>query len=111
GYTLDELANDIMRKTPASFEPTIDYVVVKAPRFNFEKFPEAQPFLTTQMKSVGEAMAIGRTFQEAFQKALRSLETGRFGFGLDAKEAQRPELGDEELRRGLAQPGPERMFQ
>src|SRR6266513_3762261 len=99
GYTLDELANDITRKTPASFEPTIDYVVVKAPRFNFEKFPEAVPVLTTQMKSVGEAMAIGRTFQEAFQKALRSLETGRFGFGLDAKEAQRPELDDEALRR------------
>jgi carbamoyl-phosphate synthase large subunit len=111
GYTLDELANDITRKTPASFEPTIDYVVVKAPRFNFEKFPEAQQVLTTQMKSVGEAMAIGRTFQEAFQKALRSLETGRFGFGLDAKEAQRPEISDEDLRRGLAQPGPERMFQ
>src|SRR6266513_4892911 len=76
GYTLDELANDITRKTPASFEPTIDYVVVKAPRFNFEKFPGAEPTLGTQMKSVGEAMAIGRTFPEAWQKAMRSLEIG-----------------------------------
>ena len=109
GYTLDELRNDITRMTPASFEPTIDYVVVKIPRFNFEKFPEAVPVLTTQMKSVGEAMAFGRTFQEAFQKALRSLETGRPGFGLDAKEARQPEPDDDTLRRGLAQPGPERM--
>ncbi|MDC4203249.1 MAG: hypothetical protein MPW13_02445 [Candidatus Manganitrophus sp.] len=74
GYTLDELRNDITGVTPASFEPTIDYVVTKIPRFAFEKFPSADPTLTTQMKSVGEVMAIGRTFQEALQKALRSLE-------------------------------------
>src|SRR5919199_2997600 len=83
GYTLDELPNDITRETPACFEPTIDYVVTKVPRFNFEKFPEADPTLTTQMKSVGETMAIGRTFKESFQKALRGLETGRFGLGCD----------------------------
>ena len=80
GYTLDELANDITRVTPASFEPTIDYVVVKMPRFTFEKFPGAEPLLTTSMKSVGEAMAIGRSFAEAVQKALRSMETGLTGF-------------------------------
>ena len=78
GYTLDEIKNDITRETPASFEPTIDYCVVKVPRFTFEKFPQADPTLTTQMKSVGEAMAIGRTFKEALQKALRSLEIKRF---------------------------------
>lgn len=83
GYTLDELKNDITRTTPASFEPTIDYVVTKVPRFNFEKFPEADPTLTTQMKSVGETMAIGRTFKESLQKALRGLEVGRFGLGCD----------------------------
>ena len=81
GYTLDEIRNDITRETPASFEPTIDYVVVKVPRFTFEKFPNTDATLTTQMKSVGEAMAIGRTFKEALQKALRSLEVGAFGFG------------------------------
>lgn len=86
GYTLDELRNDITRETPASFEPTIDYCVVKIPRFTFEKFAQADPVLTTQMKSVGEAMAIGRTFKEAMQKALRSLETGRAGFGADGKD-------------------------
>src|SRR5262249_48313483 len=80
GYTLDEISNDITRVTPASFEPTIDYCVVKMPRFAFEKFPETDPTLTTQMKSVGEAMAIGRTFKEALQKAMRSLETGHYGF-------------------------------
>jgi carbamoyl-phosphate synthase large subunit len=80
GYTLDELTNDITRVTPASFEPTIDYVVTKIPRFAFEKFPGADPILTTSMKSVGEAMAIGRTFAESVQKALRSLETGLTGF-------------------------------
>ncbi len=85
GYTLDEIPNDITKSTPASFEPTIDYVVVKVPRFTFEKFPKADPVLTTQMKSVGEAMAIGRTFKEALQKALRSLETGRSGLGGDGK--------------------------
>ena len=83
GYTLDEIKNDITKQTPASFEPTIDYVVTKIPRFAFEKFPGAEPVLTTQMKSVGEAMAIGRTFNESFQKALRSLETGRAGWGCD----------------------------
>ena len=76
GYTLDELQNDITGATPASFEPTIDYVVTKMPRFAFEKFPGAEALLTTSMKSVGEAMAIGRTFQESLQKALRSMETG-----------------------------------
>jgi carbamoyl-phosphate synthase large subunit len=86
GYTLDEIPNDITRKTPASFEPAIDYCVVKIPRFTFEKFPEADATLTTQMKSVGEAMAIGRTFKEAFQKALRSLETGHTGLGLSKKD-------------------------
>ena len=80
GYTLDELKNDITGgATPASFEPTIDYVVIKIPRFTFEKFPAANDRLTTQMKSVGEVMAIGRTFQESLQKALRGLETGRDG--------------------------------
>ena len=83
GYTLDELRNDITRETPACFEPTIDYVVTKVPRFAFEKFSEADPTLTTQMKSVGETMAIGRTFKESLQKALRGLEVGRFGLGLD----------------------------
>jgi carbamoyl-phosphate synthase large subunit len=82
GYTLDELNNDITEVTPASFEPTIDYVVVKWPRFAFEKFPSAKPILGPQMKSVGEVMSIGRTFREAFGKAIRSLETGRAGFDL-----------------------------
>ncbi|MES2570125.1 MAG: carbamoyl-phosphate synthase large subunit, partial [Verrucomicrobiota bacterium] len=86
GFTLDEVRNDITRETPASFEPTIDYVVVKVPRFTFEKFPQADATLTTQMKSVGEAMAIGRTFKEALQKALRSLEIKRFGLGGDGRE-------------------------
>jgi len=87
GYTLDELANDITRETPASFEPTIDYVVVKIPRFTFEKFPGADPTLTTSMKSVGETMAIGRTFKEALQKGLRSLEIGRLGLGGDGRDS------------------------
>ncbi|MEI6034711.1 MAG: carbamoyl-phosphate synthase large subunit [Verrucomicrobiae bacterium] len=86
GYTLDELKNDITRETPACFEPSIDYVVTKIPRFTFEKFPQADATLTTQMKSVGEAMAIGRTFKESLQKALRSLEIGRFGLGADGKD-------------------------
>ncbi|MEO6848580.1 MAG: carbamoyl-phosphate synthase large subunit [Chthoniobacterales bacterium] len=86
GYTLDEIQNDITRETPASFEPAIDYCVVKIPRFTFEKFPKADPVLTTQMKSVGEAMSIGRTFKEALQKALRSLEISRFGLGADPKD-------------------------
>ena len=89
GYTLDEIRNDITRETPASFEPTIDYCVVKVPRFTFEKFPEADATLTTQMKSVGEAMAIGRTFKEALQKALRSLEIKRFGLCGDGRETRR----------------------
>jgi carbamoyl-phosphate synthase large subunit len=88
GYTLDEIPNDITRETPASFEPVIDYCVVKVPRFTFEKFPQADPTLTTQMKSVGEAMAIGRTFKESLQKALRSLEIGRFGLGADGRERE-----------------------
>lgn len=107
GYTLDEIPNDITKKTPASFEPTIDYVVTKIPRFAFEKFPGSEPTLTTQMKSVGEAMAIGRTFQESFQKALRSLETGRGGWGCDRAE-KLPSL--EQIRAGLRTPNPERIF-
>ncbi|MFQ3628294.1 MAG: carbamoyl-phosphate synthase large subunit, partial [Cyanobacteriota bacterium] len=107
GYTLDEIPNDITKKTPASFEPTIDYVVTKIPRFAFEKFPGSQPVLTTQMKSVGEAMAIGRTFQESFQKALRSLETGRAGWGCDKNE-KLPSL--EQIRAGLRTPNPDRVF-
>ncbi len=107
GYTLDEIPNDITQKTPASFEPAIDYVVTKIPRFAFEKFPGAQSVLTTQMKSVGEAMAIGRTFQESFQKALRSLETGRAGWGCDRKEML-PSL--EQIRSNLRIPNPERIF-
>jgi len=85
GYTLDEIPNDITRETPASFEPTIDYVVTKIPRFAFEKFSQTDPTLTTMMKAVGEAMAIGRTFKESLQKALRSLEIGRSGLGGDGK--------------------------
>lgn len=107
GYSLDEIPNDITKKTPASFEPTIDYVVTKVPRFAFEKFPDAQPVLTTQMKSVGEAMAIGRTFQESFQKALRSLETGRAGWGCDRQE-KIPSL--ESIRANLRTPNPKRIF-
>jgi carbamoyl-phosphate synthase large subunit len=108
GYTLDELPNDITRETPASFEPTIDYVVTKIPRFTFEKFPTANPVLTTSMKSVGEAMAIGRTFKESMQKCLRSLETGRWGFGFDSKEPQNPTK--EEITRKLQIPNAERIF-
>jgi carbamoyl-phosphate synthase large subunit len=108
GYTLDELPNDITRETPASFEPTIDYVVTKIPRFTFEKFPTANPVLTTSMKSVGEAMAIGRTFKESMQKCLRSLETGRWGFGFDSKEPQNPDR--EKIIRKLQIPNAERIF-
>jgi len=108
GYTLDELPNDITRETPASFEPTIDYVVTKVPRFTFEKFPTADPVLTTQMKSVGEAMSIGRTFKESMQKALRSLETGRFGFGFDGKGNAEPSY--EDVERKLLVPNAERIF-
>src|SRR5690242_17660429 len=107
GYTLDEIKNDITRETPASFEPTIDYCVVKVPRFTFEKFPQADPTLTTQMKSVGEAMAIGRTFKEALQKALRSLEIKRFGLIGDGNETQ---VDAETLRLKLAVPNAERIF-
>jgi carbamoyl-phosphate synthase large subunit len=108
GYTLDELDNDITRVTPASFEPTIDYVVVKWPRFAFEKFPGATPVLGPQMKSVGEAMAIGRTFREALGKAIRSLETGRAGFDLPIL------AGSDDLaaiERAIAIPSPDRLFQ
>jgi carbamoyl-phosphate synthase large subunit len=107
GYTLDEIDNDITKKTPASFEPTIDYVVTKIPRFAFEKFPGSEPILTTQMKSVGEAMAIGRTFCESLQKALRSLEVGRFGFGCDRLE-NLPSISH--IRSSLRTPNPERIF-
>jgi len=106
GYTLDEIPNDITRETMASFEPTLDYCVVKIPRFAFEKFPGADPFLTTSMKSVGEAMAIGRTFKEALQKAIRSLETGRSGLGGD----RRGEFPPEAVREKLALPTAERLL-
>jgi carbamoyl-phosphate synthase large subunit len=107
GYTLDEIPNDITRETPASFEPSIDYCVVKLPRFTFEKFSDADATLTTQMKSVGEAMSIGRTFKESLQKALRSLETGRFGLGADGKDGT-PDL--DYIRERLATPNAERIF-
>jgi carbamoyl-phosphate synthase large subunit len=107
GYTLDEIKNDITRETPACFEPTIDYCVVKVPRFTFEKFPQADPTLTTQMKSVGEAMAIGRTFKDALQKALRSLEIKRFGLCADGAD-KRVEV--ETLRLRLSTPNAERIF-
>ncbi|MEI9477564.1 MAG: carbamoyl-phosphate synthase large subunit [Deltaproteobacteria bacterium] len=120
GYTLDEIPNDITRKTPASFEPTIDYCVVKIPRFTFEKFPGADPTLTISMKSVGETMAIGRTFKEALQKGLRSLEIGRHGLGADGKdkfhlhngipdESTRHSYMDE-VRKKLIVPNAERIF-
>jgi len=112
GYTLDELRNDITRETPACFEPTIDYVVTKVPRFAFEKFPEADPTLTTQMKSVGETMAIGRSFKESLQKALRGLEVNRFGLGCDRKDrwgtADPPTR--EEITHKLASPNAERIW-
>ncbi len=107
GYTLDEISNDITRETPACFEPTIDYCVVKIPRFAFEKFRGSDPTLTTQMKSVGEVMSIGRTFKESLQKALRSLETGRKGFGFDGKDK---EYTVEEIRKGLIIPNANRIF-
>ena len=112
GYRLWELKNDITQKTQACFEPTIDYVVTKIPRFAFEKFPEADSTLTTQMKSVGETMAIGRTFKESFQKALRGLEVGAFGFGSDSKDLwytdRRPD--EEEIRNKLSRPNAERVW-
>jgi carbamoyl-phosphate synthase large subunit len=118
GYLLDEIKNDITRETPASFEPTIDYVVTKIPRFAFEKFPQADPTLNTQMKSVGEAMAIGRTFKESLQKALRSLEIGRSGLGGDGKPwrvgsevyGDRDILPRDVISRKLSIPNAERIF-
>jgi carbamoyl-phosphate synthase large subunit len=113
GYTLDEVPNDITKTTPASFEPVLDYVIVKCPRFAFEKFAAADPGLTTQMKSVGESMAIGRTFKEAFQKALRALETGRAGWNVGERlqDDRLTEGSREELRGALRRPTPERIFQ
>ncbi len=111
GYTLDEIPNDITRETPACFEPTIDYVVTKIPRWAFEKFPGADPRLMTQMKSVGEAMAIGRTFKESLQKCIRSLEIGRFGLGGDGYGAHYDLLPREELHELLCTPHPDRLFQ
>jgi carbamoyl-phosphate synthase large subunit len=118
GYLLDEIRNDITRETPASFEPTIDYVVVKVPRFAFEKFPQADPTLMTQMKSVGEAMSIGRTFKESLQKCLRSLEIGRSGLGGDGKAwregtelyGDRDILPRDLISRKLTVPNAERIF-
>src|SRR5450432_392379 len=118
GYTLDEIRNDITRETPASFEPSIDYIVTKIPRFTFEKFPQADPTLTTQMKSVGEAMAIGRTFKESLQKCLRSLEIGRSGLGGDGKSwrigtevyGDRDILPRDVISRKLSVPNAERIF-
>ncbi|HEX6534968.1 MAG TPA: carbamoyl-phosphate synthase large subunit [Gemmatimonadaceae bacterium] len=113
GYRLDEVANDITKTTPASFEPVLDYVVVKCPRFAFEKFAAANPRLTTQMKSVGESMAIGRTFKEALQKGLRALETGRSGWVVGAlpRDDRLADDSLETLRGALRQPTPERIFQ
>lgn len=112
GYRLNELKNDITRETPACFEPTIDYVVTKIPRWAFEKFPDADPTLTTQMKSVGETMAIGRTFKESLQKALRGLETGRFGLGCDRHDrwgrADQPDF--DEIASRLTTPNAERVW-
>lgn len=109
GYTLDEIPNDITKYTPASFEPTIDYVVTKIPRWAFEKFPDADSTLTIQMKSVGEAMAIGRTFKESLQKALRSLEIGRFGLGADGKD-EKMENNFLFIKEKLKIPNVERVF-
>jgi carbamoyl-phosphate synthase large subunit len=112
GYRLDELRNDITRETPACFEPTIDYVVTKIPRWTFEKFPDADPTLTTQMKSVGETMAIGRTFKESLQKALRGLETGRFGLGCDRNDLWGTPLQPERemILHKLSTPNAERIW-
>jgi carbamoyl-phosphate synthase large subunit len=111
GFTLDEIANDITGVTPASFEPALDYVVVKAPRFDFAKFPSVEPVLGTSMQSVGEAMAIGRTFPEALQKVARSLETGRLGINADPGEATVMALGDSELLDRIRVPSPDRMYE
>jgi carbamoyl-phosphate synthase large subunit len=110
GYTLDEIANDITGATPASFEPALDYIVVKVPRFDFAKFPSVRPVLGTSMQSVGEAMAIGRTFPEALQKALRSLETGRLGLNADPAEERYRALSEQDLVASLATPTPDRVF-
>jgi carbamoyl-phosphate synthase large subunit len=110
GYTLDELRNDITRLTPASFEPTIDYVVTKIPRFTFEKFPDADSTLTSAMKSVGEAMAIGRTFKESMQKCLRSLETGARGFGGGGKHGHDEPVEEKVINAKLGTPNAERVY-
>jgi len=113
GFHLDEIPNDITKTTPASFEPVLDYVVVKVPRFAFEKFPGANPYLTTQMKSVGESMAIGRTFKEAFQKGLRALETDRAGWVVGERPVD-DRIADDSLSSvmsALSMPVPERVFQ
>ena len=111
GYTLDEIPNDITKMTPASFEPTIDYVVTKIPRWAFEKLPGTSGVLGTQMQSVGEVMAIGRTFPESLQKALRSLEQGRAGLNADSSEVHMRNLSDDELLQKCAIPTPDRIFQ
>ncbi|MEO6567740.1 MAG: carbamoyl-phosphate synthase large subunit [Opitutaceae bacterium] len=110
GYALDELRNDITRLTPASFEPTIDYVVTKIPRFTFEKFPDADATLTSAMKSVGEAMAIGRTFKESIQKCLRSLETGARGFGGGGKHSSDEPVDEKVINAKLGTPNAERVY-
>ena len=118
GYELEELRNDITGTTPCCYEPALDYVVTKIPRFAFEKFPQADPTLTTQMKSVGEAMAIGRTFKESLQKCLRSLEIGRSGLGGDGKPwrigtevyGDRDILPKDVISRKLSVPNAERIF-
>ena len=110
GFTLDEIKNDITGETLACFEPSIDYCVVKIPRWTFEKFPEADDILTTAMKSVGETMSIGRTFKEALQKGLRSLEIGRFGFGADGKDPDPGTVSRTELEYRLATPNSQRIF-
>ncbi|MFM7409860.1 MAG: carbamoyl-phosphate synthase large subunit, partial [Actinomycetota bacterium] len=110
GYTLDEIPNDITRKTPASFEPTIDYVVTKIPRWAFEKLPGTSGVLGTQMQSVGEVMSIGRTFTESLQKGLRSLEQGRLGLNADSGEVNYAGIGDADLLDRCAVPTPERIF-
>ncbi|MDA8306486.1 MAG: carbamoyl-phosphate synthase large subunit [Deltaproteobacteria bacterium] len=109
GYSLDEIANDITRETRASFEPTIDYCVVKVPRFTFEKFPRADDLLSTAMKSVGETMAIGRTFKEALHKAIRSLEIGRYGFGDPPASIDSEQI--DQLKLSLSKPNSQRLFQ
>jgi carbamoyl-phosphate synthase large subunit len=111
GYTLDEISNDITKATPASFEPSIDYVVTKIPRWAFEKLPGTKGILGTQMQSVGEAMSIGRTFTESLQKGLRSLEQGRYGLGCDPAEAHLADRSDDDLLAAVAIPTPERIFQ